>query len=304
MDFGLDPIDTDPPAERVLVTDHHVQAALPAVDVLFVVDDTKSMDQEQASLAEGFASFADALASAGVAWHLGVTSTDASGDRAGWLRGEPWVLTPDLPDAVERCGDALQVGTGGAAPEAGLGVAVRALELAGRGGPNAGFRRPDAVLHVVFVSDADDASEGLLGPDPVSAFLDRLDEERARTGLPARASAVVGDLPSGCTSARGAARPGFRYHEAVESTGGAAASICALSFAGVLAAIGEAAVDFPTSFALRALPEPGTLRVSVNGVRQVAGWVLQDEPPAVVFDVAPPAGADVEATYVVALDDP
>ena len=74
-------------------------------------------------------------------------------------------------------------------------------------GVNVGFRRPDAALHVVFISDGDDESGDVLGDHPVDAFLGLLAAEESRTGRAARASAVVGDVPDGCTGDDGAALP-------------------------------------------------------------------------------------------------
>lgn len=299
IEFGISAIqDTDPPEQLVAVHEEFVQRPLPAVDLLFVVDDTASMAQEQAALAARFAGLVGALDDAGVSWHVGVATTDMGGPLAGWLRGSPYVLTPTTPDAPERFGDLVQVGTEGAAPEAGLAAALLALELAGPGGPNAAFRRPDAVLHVVFVSDADDGSGPWLGADPAGAFLDALADEHARTGAPALASAVVGDAPSGCVSEMGMAQPGSRYLQVVEASGGEATSICAADFSPLLAAIGAVSVAWPQVFPLQAAPYQDSLRVTVDG-EDAPGWELDADALAIVFDVPPPPSSRIVASYIV-----
>lgn len=296
-DFGFDPIDGDPPPPRILVEESFVQAPLLAVDLLFVVDNTASMAQEQVALAEDFAVLAGALADAGVRWHVGVTTTDMLSDEAGWLTGDPWILTPDVQDATAAFAASVQVGTDGSPPEAGLAAALRALELAQPGRPNAGFLRSDALLHVLVVSDADDESDTWFdGGDPVSGFL-----EGVRVlGLDPTVSALVGDLPSGCTSHRGSARPGERYHRVVQATGGTASSICNVDFSRLLGDIADMALVWPDTFTLREEPVDGTLRVSVGGERTDA-WVLLD-PPAVQLDTPPAPGAFVVVTYAVEVE--
>jgi len=293
-DIGVDPIDdTAPPVAFVPVQETFVQRPLPAVDLLLVVDDTASMGQEQEALAAEFPGLAEALDAAGVSWQLGVVTTDMGHAQAGWLRGSPYVLTSGVAHLLP---EAVQVGTGGASPEAGMAAAVRALDLAAPDGPNAGFRRSDAALHVVFVSDADDASDAWLGVDPATALLARLTAESA--AAPAVVSAVVGDPEGGCVSDKGSAHPGKRYAAAVEATSGALVSICAADLAEVVASIGEASIVWPTRFPLARTPVEGTVRVQVDGRATDAWWF--DAPVAtVVFVEPPPASARVEVDYLV-----
>src|SRR5690349_4544621 len=99
IDFALDPIDpVGLPPREVAVSESFVQAPLPKADLLLVIDDTGSMAQEQASLASHFAALLEELDAEQVSWQLGVVTTEMSGDQAGWLRGSPWILTPDVPD--------------------------------------------------------------------------------------------------------------------------------------------------------------------------------------------------------------
>ena len=76
-----------------------------------------------------------------------------------------------------ECSEAARVGTSGAPPESGLAAAWLALTEPNISGSNRGFRRPDALLHIVFVSDNDDQSDEVLGEDPVGTFQDFLSGE-------------------------------------------------------------------------------------------------------------------------------
>lgn len=306
IEFKLDPIDPSGPAPlQVAVRESFVQGPLPKVDLLLVIDDTASMAQEQAALASDFAVLLDELDALAIGWQVGVVTTEREEEDAGWLRGSPWILTPSIPDRDAVFARMVDVGTDGDGPEAGLASATLALDLAVEGAPNAGFRRPDALLHVVFVSDADDQSEPWLGADPEVAFLDVLEAESARTGLPARASGVIGPVPSGCTSTSGTAQAAVHYTEVVDDSGGVAVSICAGDFGPVLLSLSEASVVWQTRFPLRSVPIAGSVRVELDGVAQDPekdGWTVGD-PPAIVFQAAPPPEARVEVAYLVATGD-
>jgi hypothetical protein len=299
-EVGFQSIDPDElPQSLVVAEERFVQQGLPAADILFVVDHTASMAQEQAALAAEFDALTGGLDVANIAWQLGVVTMAAQGDRAGWLQGDPWVVTSDSPDPEGDFARAVAVGTDGVGVEAGLAAALLALGLADEEGPNAGFRRPEAALHVVFVSDSDDESDVELGDDPVNTFLDRLAEERDRTGWPAAASAIVGPLPDGCVSDSGSALPAERYLEVVDRSGGASTSICAADFRGLLARVADVDVDLPTVFELadRVL-DPTGMRVTVNGVASTR-WTYQADPPAVVFTAGPAANAVITVSYLV-----
>jgi hypothetical protein len=296
-EFGLDPTDPPPPDARVVVTDTFEQAPVAPVDLLFVVDDTASMGQEQHALAAAFAPLTERMLTSGVSWQIGVIAGTADGE--GRLLGAPFVLTGSTPEVAEVFAERLHVGTSGRPPEAALYAATLALDDAATGGANAGFRRPDAALHVVFVSDDDDHSDTRLGTDPVAAFLLRLDEEAG----PDRAvvvSAVAGDSPLGCTSANGAARPGTRYTKLVEATGGVFESICGSWFTGLAGRLLDASVEPGARFPLSEHPEAGSVRVEVDGVAASGTSVIVEQDVAwLVFAVPPPVGAHVEVTYVV-----
>ena len=296
IDYGVDDTDdhTDVP---VIVEEQFVQTPAPAVDVLWVIDNTCSMAEEQDSLAFAFEGFVDALADVDVAWQVGVVTTDVSDAAAGVLQGVPWILTPQEEAPVEVFSETVQVGTSGVAPEAGLGAAWLALTTPLRGEENRGFRRVGAGLHVIVVSDDDDDSETVLGDDAQAAFVSFLEEEAAESGAEARFSAVVGDAPGGCTGARGEALPGTVYTAVAEESGGTVGSICDADLSGVLANLGAVSLDWQTVFELQADALESSIRVSLDGARQDSGWSYQSDPAAIVFDTAPDPDVEVRVRY-------
>lgn len=159
----------------------------PAVstDILFVIDDSGSMAEEQEKVAAQLEGFVSALASGPVEndFRVGVVTTaitanvglcgndqageiwdypDASGRlQPATLRGEdepgPTILSHDDPDLLERFAALVRRGTGGSGQEMGLEAMRRALS--GQLGEQQAFLRPGARLLVVVVTDEDDCSD-------------------------------------------------------------------------------------------------------------------------------------------------
>jgi hypothetical protein len=282
---------------RVVLEDTFTQAPLPKVDVLWVIDNTPSMIEEQSALSSAIGEFSSRLDQAGLAWQVGVVHTDITSNAAGVLQGQPWIITPGLADPATTLAEAASVGTLGQPPEAGLGAAYLALTDPLASDENRGFRREDAALHVVVVSDGDDDSGDILGDHPADAFLAFLLSEQTRTGRPARLSAIVGDTPDGCTGPGGNALPGTRYIRIADDTDGIVGSICEADYLGIAAALADDSLSWPDTFSLSADPIPGTVRVEVDGVRLDTGWTLEIAPPAVRFDSPPEPGVELRIRY-------
>lgn len=269
-----------------LVVDEFVQADLPGADVLVVVDDSKSMSEEQDLLRRGFTAFLQVLLDTDADYHLGVTTTSATGE----LRGG--TLTPYTPDLANVALAALTVGTDGDRDERGFRAVRAALDPA----RSPDFRRDSARLQLVFFSDEDDHTQG-----EVSEHLTALRELAGEQ--PVTVHAVVGDLPSGCASPAGAADPGPRYLEAVNDTRGQRESICAESYDELLARVGFEVAGRTDTFLLSTLPEVDSLEVAVDDVvlhaRPDDGWTYEPARNAIVFHgtAVPRAGMEIAIRY-------
>ncbi|HEY1417409.1 MAG TPA: VWA domain-containing protein, partial [Myxococcaceae bacterium] len=170
-------------------------------DILFVVDDSNSMIEEQEGVARELPSFIQILQTgAGVQQNLRVGLVNTSVyyaqflstgldlyhyPQGGWLRpfpgadggvggGERWLTDPD-PEVVSRLSAAIRaLGINGSFQETPFEAARIALtgtgfwtRLPDGGNPNAGFLRDGARLLVVAVSDEDDCSEMSNNPPTV-----------------------------------------------------------------------------------------------------------------------------------------
>ncbi len=265
--------------------DNHI-----AADVLFVVDNSASMGEEQVRLAENFLAFVDVLASTVADYQLGVVTTDVSDGSAGVLRGG--VMTPDMANLADVFRAAVLAGTSGSRDEQGFAAGVLAADPA----RNPGFLRTGARFNLVFISDEDDQS-----PGDVADYLALYGESAGEPGFAAHA--LVGDLPQGCASGALAASPGPRYLDAAEGSAGFVESICAENYSGLLTRVGLDVSGWEDTFPLSRLPSVDTLEVRVNDVlipeRELDGWQYSVGDNAIVFSgrAIPRPGMGIEVVY-------
>jgi len=160
------------------------------IDVLFVIDDSPSMEEEQANLARNFPAFIDELRRgqglpdvhiAVVTSDLGAGALNGGGchpggqgglfrgwDRGcGLLPGHRFIAAEEGEFTRNYEGDLAsvfacmaKVGTGGCGYEHQLAATTRALSAP----ENAGFLRDDALLQIVLVTDEDDCSAAPSSP--------------------------------------------------------------------------------------------------------------------------------------------
>ena len=253
------------PLSSISQTDRILQATIPSVDVLFVVDNSCSMEEEQAALGVNFPAFVKWFLASGLDYHVGVVSTDMRDPlHAGRLRVSDkhrWI-EQSTPNAEAVFSQMVQMGTTGDALERGRAAAYTALELLADV-DNAGFVRQDAGLHLAVVSDEDDAS----GASPVSReeFVAYLNEARPSPRM-VSFSSIVGPL-TGCPDI---GEPGTEYLSVTELVGGVFWPICTKDWTQVLDELGFVATGLTREFHLSRLPALGTLSVSVED----AGVVL------------------------------
>ncbi len=242
--------------------DVYMQEAEPVVDVLFVVDNSLSMADEQEKLAANFEAFIQSFFIAGTQFHIGVITTDRESDD-GRLVGEPRFIRPDTPDAADVFRDSVRVGITGSGLERGLSATARALSPDLHGGWNQGFRRDIARLVIVYVSDENDHSGGTVGQ-----YLELFQDYKGGQADKLMVSALIGLGDDGEPGDCGGEFPdgaegGWRYFQLAEVTGGFAGSICAEDFSGLVASIGQAASGMISVFPLQEAPLPETLEVTL-----------------------------------------
>lgn len=280
------------------------------VDVLWIVDNSGSLNTERVRLAAQFDRFIGVLIAGGIDYHVGVTSTDMSnttGDQ-GRLRGPLRWIDRSTPDPRAAFRQAVDFPMSDVALEEGLSAMVAALTPPNTVGANTGFLREDASLAVIVVTDEDDGSLGPLG------FYRRFLLGLKGPGREANVSfsAVAGPAPDGCIppgeeDVFGAeADFGERYIDLVQETGGLFESICNADLAPFVEQLALRLTGLRRIFPLSAPPLVSSIRVLVDGrvvPQGASGWTWDAAERAVVFEgsFVPPPGAMVEIQYDVAL---
>ncbi|MBT3217832.1 MAG: VWA domain-containing protein [Proteobacteria bacterium] len=239
-------------------TDRVVQTSIPAVDILFVIDNSCSMEDEQMKLAQNFPAFVNYFIDSGLDWHIGVVSTDMErSNHQGKLQsgGGYRYIDESVADPVSAFQSMAKMGINGSSAESGRAAAYTALELR-KDGYNAGFSRDDAALSVVVISDEDDYS----GNNPISRveFIDWL---RNIKGSPNKVSfsSIVGP-PQLCWNA---VETGREYIAVTDAVGGIKWSICSQDWAEVLDELGMQASGMEKEFFLTERPVVESIEVRV-----------------------------------------
>ena len=254
-------------------TDVFFQDPPTEVDILLVVDNSCSMEDEQSKLSEGFADFVRFFEVAEVDYHVGVTTTDMfntgpglSGELARASSGDR-VIDEDTANADDVFSELVRVGIEGSGSEQGIEAALVALsDDSLLEGPNAGFLREDALLTVIFVSDEEDYSVG-----PVNGYINALREVKGQRSRDAfNASALIGvdedtGEPAPCGGIGGTgAGAAYRYHDVALQTGGVLGSICADEFNDIVEEMGLASSRLRERFFLTREADPETLEIRVH----------------------------------------
>jgi len=285
------------------VIDAFRQLPAPKVDVLFVIDDSFSMGDDQERLRQELPQVIDIATTWAQDYHLGITTTDTL-----QVRGE-FVGFPRFADTAtdpSEFAHNLLVGTAGYYIEMGLEAAYLALynrsaetplacnpDLAGQcprdddglglicvagscAGRNNGFLRPDAELVIIIVSDEEDSS-----PQTVGWYVDRFaDLKVPGSGVGVVVHSVI-VTPEGCLGGFGT--PGQRYLQTSEALGGQVVSICQPDFGSAFAQVAARTFGLKDRFYPSLEPVVSTLQVRVAGQR-CNDWTFNTTSGAVVFD--------------------
>jgi len=259
-------------------TDSFTQVGNNESDVLWVVDNSCSMGDEQGQLGDDFSYFYSVVTAAGVDYRIATVTTDDED-----FQGSPAVITPTTPNGAVEFADNCLVGTWGSATERGLQYGYNALSQAiNNQAPNTGFWRQDAGLRVVYVSDENDQSGNW------SSWLSSYQALKADPDYVVL-SAICGTdgyVAQSCSGPGGSAYPGTGYVDVANATGGVLGSICESDWSTVLTNLAWITVNLADTFELSYAPIPSTIDVYVNGVQMFSGWTYDAGQNAVVFDPA------------------
>lgn len=291
------------------------------MDILFVIDNSGSMQDLQNNMANNFSAFIGDFQTKGYDFHISVTTTEAykaiftgNNSYARFKDGGTGirVLTPLTPNLSSVFTSVVQVGIYGSGDERAFQSFKEALTNSVN--DSYGFRRAEAYLAIVIVSDEDDFSWGgssnIDGQynhaqiHSISYYTDFLDTYTQSSGALRRYSvSTISVLDQACLNQTGYGRIGLRYMQLVDATDGISASVCAPDFSENLAAIAENIIELSTQFYLEREPLVETIQVWVNGVSipqdAVNGWTYNPDAISIVFhgSAIPPQGAQIIIDY-------
>ncbi len=251
----------------------------PPSDIVFMVDQSCSMDDDQRRLGDNFSTFISSLNTYTTDWQIIVVNDDDGCNNTGILKNTTSNYQNIFSSAVSQ--------GGGGYTESLLTVGTNAIEKTDPGECNTTFMREDAMLHMIFVSDEPEQS-----PGSWSGYLDQIIAKKGSESN-VRMSAIAG--PTGSSSC---AEPGTGYADVVTATEGVFLNICSdWATADNLADLAEASV-FQDTYELTRDPIAETILVEVNGSIRANGWVYDPGTNTVIFSNDVPGEGDrVEISY-------
>jgi hypothetical protein len=270
------------------------------VDILFVVDNSGSMEAEQIGIGNKINGFLDKIKT--LNWQIALTTTDpnqntldAAGAIRGWgdgmfrpfesNAGSEFVLKAanlSASTAQTKLSNAIAVGIKGAGNERGINATYRAIERSSiSGSMQSEFFRKDARLAVVAISDEDECSTGPASGCPskgtsVPQNLVNLVQQKFGTSKVFSFNSIVYD--SSCTTG---GTIGATYQQLSNLTGGLLGSVCSSDFSSPLTALGNKVVDLLSSVSLSCVPQDVTkdgqadlVVVLADGSKQTDGFEI------------------------------
>jgi hypothetical protein len=302
------------------------------LDILWVIDNSLSMEVSQNRLAANFDSFIDGFRKRTLDYQMGVITTEAWRDlfkdssetrcfsclRDGNAKDGPSgypIVRPDTPNMKDVFLKNVLQGVDGTGDER----AFQSIRTALDNPENAGFLRPGSYLAVIIVSDEDDFSHSgsaYLKEDynderlePVSTILQYLDgKTRNNSPIPMFniSSITIPDFE--CrdkiikNEGGNGQRLGPRHIEAAQRSSGLVGSLCD-EFSKTLQQISGRLLELLTRFPLSRRPDPSTITVWVDG-RQIPesvdhGWTYSEEDNSIWFhgEEVPHEGARIRIDF-------
>ncbi|MEN0064253.1 MAG: hypothetical protein AAGA48_19030 [Myxococcota bacterium] len=251
-------------------TDVIVQAATPAVDVLWTIDNSGSMNcivgchggsanSDFVRVTDEFDTFMERLDGSGLDYHIGVITTDMTrgGALVSW-DGQRWI-DENTADPVETFTDlALSVGTWGSDKEMGFGTTFLAHEDQGNE-TNKGFFRADASLHtIVFANEDDQTPSTVVSAEEFEGWYGGLRPQQERTFNSIVCLTGNASRTTPCLSRN------VRYLEATQAIGGITWDIVSEDYGTLVEELALQAVAQGREFFLSAAPVPSTIEVWVE----------------------------------------
>lgn len=311
------------------------------LDILWMMDSSGSMSEEQQNLADNFSAFISDFVTKGYDYNIAVAATDAwryeynPGSYSNLVRFRDgntytsgttdnsgvYLISTLTANVIPTFTKNIKVGTTGSGDERAFDSIKQSLNSSVNAGYN--FRRNDAFLAVIIISDEEDFSrsnatvDGCTG-DPlptacqeqnlrtVDSYVSYLDGYTSSTPTDRKYSVnAIGVFDQACLDANPSSggHMGLRYADIASKTNGVLGSICDTNFSQNLEDIQSRIAELSTQFRLSRTPIESSIVVIINGLNipqnTTNGWTYNSTNNSVVFHgtAVPPQGASVQITF-------
>ena len=301
------------------------------IDILWVIDNSGSMATSQANLASNFQSFISRFNQYNYDFHMAVSTTDAwekefyststkarIRDGAVLVSGQSsthsgyYVIDKNTPNVSSVFETNIKQGTLGNGDERAFESFYQTLGNESFN-TSSGFRRPDAFLAIIIVSDEDDFSNSTtnLIEDynssylyPISKYTDFLNSYTGGVAGTDYSVSSISTLNQSCYNSiyNGAQKISVRYPAIADATGGVKASICD-NFGTSLQLISDSIIQLSSSFKLSRAPVVSSIVVTVDGVNVAQdatnGWTYDESSMVLTFhgSSVPAANASISIKF-------
>lgn len=304
------------------------------IDILWVIDNSGSMETSQTNLANNFSSFINRFSALNYDFKMAVTSTDAYlayhynqnsrskfKDGSGTNHSGVFVMDKFTPSLEQVFMKNITLGINGSGDER----AFSSMEHTILNPLNAGFHRDGAFFAVIIVSDEDDFSHydwqngtssyyaiknytdtSLFKKDRWISLLNTLTKHDPKSGINDYSVSAIAIKDEACrtylNNSFSGRLIGTRYFELVDATGGVKGDLCG-NFADSLTQISDKVIELATTFKLDREPYESTIQVIVDGmtvpISSTNGWTYDSLNWTITFhgNAIPDAGSDVRVYY-------
>lgn len=262
------------------------QKSATKLDLLLVVDNSFSMEEEQVNLGSKLAPLLSEVNDSD--WQIAITTTDPYD---GCVRS---VLKKGEYNLEQRFANAVNAGINGTGYERGLYQAVSALRC-----PSRPWVRSDSSLVILFVSDEDNCSDGRDCGGAADASKDYLIDYLSsirRPGEDARVYGLIWHPSEGQDLCATGENQANIYADIIKETSGTWGSICAEDYSSTLKAISkDIASILTTKYDLQHIPDNGSVAIYVDGQIQSGTYNVQNN--TINFDETPKPGSEIRISY-------
>ncbi len=218
------------------------------VDILFVIDNSGSMAEEQAKIAQVFSGFIAQVAH--MNWRIAITTTDSNGSLnvLETLPSVRYYIDTNTPNVNELFMSKIQVGLRGSGTELGL-TSVNSF-LTKKSADYQSFMRADATFVVINVTDSEETSSLT-----AEQFLQNAKAQLPKDKKFVSHSSVVLPGDAACKLInKNENKYAQKYYDVTKATGGVAASICDENYGSQFQMIADSTIGKIAQLSLECAP--------------------------------------------------